>query len=401
MGGKPGVQLTGNMVKQGDGEDTLQVACSSHMLFGLRDIRLIFLKNTATYNIILNNMKRILRSSTLTEKKIKLDHVSNTDFKTLNTAEVKKKKVSKNKAIKSERENCSQTKLSPNIVDSKKTCKKYLGAHVSAAGGLHNAVTEAVNIGATSFALFLRSQRQWASKPLEDKIVEKFKQACKDHGFPSHLILPHGSYLMNCGSAKEEILEKSRATLIDELKRCEKLGIDMYNFHPGSTCGEITRKESIKKIAESINIAHKETSKVITVIENMSKQGNTIGGDFQELRDIIDQVENKDRIGVCLDTCHAFAAGYDLSTEKGYQEMMSDFENIIGINYLKAVHLNDSKSQVGSHLDRHENIGKGFIKLDGFQRLMNDDRFNNMPLILETPEDDYKHEIKVLEKLET
>ncbi|XP_038064450.1 apurinic-apyrimidinic endonuclease-like [Patiria miniata] len=279
---------------------------------------------------------------------------------------------------------------------------KFVGAHMSISGGLDKAVKGAVATGSKAFALFLRSQRQWAAKPLEDKPAEQFRQACRDHDFPPHLILPHGSYLMNCGSPNDETLRKSREALADELNRCEKLGLTRYNFHPGSSCGQITVEECLDKIGESINKVHQQTNKVMTVIENMSCQGSTIGGRFEELSGIIQRVTDKSRIGVCLDTCHAFAAGFDLSTEAGYEKMMSDFDRIIGLKYLVAVHLNDSKGKVGSHLDRHENIGRGQIGLKAFQRLMNDSRFDNIPLILETPVEDgmdYSKEIKLLNSL--
>uniref|UniRef100_T1IUQ1 Xylose isomerase-like TIM barrel domain-containing protein n=1 Tax=Strigamia maritima TaxID=126957 RepID=T1IUQ1_STRMM len=234
---------------------------------------------------------------------------------------------------------------------------KFIGAHTSIAGGLEKSVFDAVKMSAKSFGLFLRSQRQWKCKPMEDKAVVTFKKACIDNDFSSNFILPHGSYLLNCGAPNEETLLKSRDTLVDELQRCERLGLTLYNFHPGSSC----------------------------VIENMCRQGNTIGGDFNELKAIINLVRDKSRIGVCIDTCHAFAAGYDLASEEGYQSMMFDFDSMIGFEYLKGLHFNDSKGKVGSHLDRHENIGKGFIGVKGFKRFMNDVRFNNMPIILETP----------------
>ncbi|XP_072027852.1 probable endonuclease 4 [Amphiura filiformis] len=276
---------------------------------------------------------------------------------------------------------------------------KFLGAHMGIAGGLDKAVIGASEIGAKSFALFLRSQRQWQAKPLDDKVAEKFRAACKEHKFSPWHILPHGSYLLNCGSPNPETLQKTRDTLTDELKRCEKLGLALYNFHPGSTCGQISVDECLDKIGETLNLVHKQTNSVMTVVENMSRQGNTVGGKFEELRGIIDRVEDKSRVGVCLDTCHAFAAGFDLSTESGYESMMDDFDKIVGLKYLKAVHLNDSKGKVGSHLDRHENIGKGFIGLKTFRRLMNDPRFNGIPIVLETPAEEdttYEKEIRLL-----
>ncbi|XP_067948206.1 probable endonuclease 4 [Watersipora subatra] len=276
----------------------------------------------------------------------------------------------------------------------------FVGAHISAAGGVHNAVTNAVSIGCKAFALFLKSQRQWQAKPLDPEVITKFKAAVKEHGFHPDHILPHGSYLINCGSPSAETLAKSRNGLVDELKRAELLGLTRYNFHPGSTCGKQSREKSIADIAESINFAHGKTKHIVSVIENMSCQGNTIGGKFEELAAIIDGVEDKSRIGVCLDTCHAFAAGYDLRTQEGYTDMMDQFDQVIGLDYLLAMHINDSKGECGCHLDRHELIGKGKIGKEAFKRIMNDKRLENIPLILETPDETaWQREIKLLYSL--
>ncbi|XP_060076687.1 probable endonuclease 4 [Ylistrum balloti] len=318
----------------------------------------------------------------------------------------KTRKVSKQAAksavkIKSQPKCASLPAISKFNLSSHK-CAKRVGAHVSIAGGLYNAVDAAVFHGAKAFGLFLKSQRQWNSKPLLDKDAEKFRNAYQEAGFSPGDILPHGSYLMNCGSSNPETLQKSRDTLVDELQRCEKLGLTLYNFHPGSSCGNITTDQSLALIAESINMAHTKTKFVITVIENMSCQGSTVGGKFQELREIIDKVKNKARIGVCLDTCHAFAAGHDLSSQSGFEKMMAEFGTVVGFQYLKAMHLNDSKGTVGCHLDRHENIGRGHIGIEGFRRVMCDPRFNNMPMILETPpasDDIYTKEIKLLHSI--
>lgn len=295
----------------------------------------------------------------------------------------------------------TDTAKSPSKLPRKVTIKnsKFVGAHTSMSGGLELAVTRAVEIGARSFGLFVRPQRQWASKPLTQEAANRFRDACREHNFAPHQILPHGSYLLNCGSPDPVVLKKSRETLVDELKRCEMLGLVYYNFHPGSSCGVISREACMDLIADSINQAHKETKYVISVIENMCKQGHTIGGDFHELRGIIDRVKDKSRIGVCLDTCHAYAAGYDLAVQDGFEKMMNDFESIIGLSYLKALHLNDSKGKVGCHLDRHENIGRGHIGLDGFRRIMTDPRLDHLPMILETPEIDYGAEIALLNDL--
>ncbi|XP_045104151.1 probable endonuclease 4 isoform X2 [Portunus trituberculatus] len=274
------------------------------------------------------------------------------------------------------------------------TGRKYMGSHVSAAGGIWNAFDNAKECNSKSFAIFLRNQRQWNAKPLDEETVLKWKEVGKD--FAPHLILPHGSYLMNLGSPMPEVLQKSRCMLQDELKRCQRLGIPHYNFHPGSTTGKITREECCKTIAESINIAHSQTEDVICVLENMSCQGFTIGGDFHELRLIIEHVKDKSRVGVCLDTCHSHAA------EEGFKEFSEDFEKIIGWQFLRGLHINDSKGKPGDHLDRHENIGKGTIGLEGFRRVMNCDHFNDLPLILETPwtsNAGYASEVKKLESI--
>ncbi|XP_046450041.1 probable endonuclease 4 isoform X2 [Daphnia pulex] len=282
--------------------------------------------------------------------------------------------------------------------------KIFLGAHISAAGGLENAITNSLNIGGTSFALFLKNQRQWVSKPMEDVTVERFKAACATHKFLPHLILPHGSYLMNCGSSDPVILAKSRANLLDEVQRCERLGILYYNIHPGSSCGKGTREEAIKSIADSINWVHDQTpdSKVTVVLENMCRQGNTIGGDFSDLAEIIQQVFDQSRIGVCLDTCHALAAGYDLATAHGFDSFLEEFERVVGFRYLVAVHLNDSEGELGCHRDRHASIGKGKIGLEGFRRIVNCPRFRDIPVVLETPfisDEHYKQEILLLKSL--
>lgn len=180
-------------------------------------------------------------------------------------------------------------------------------------------------------------------KPLDDEAVGSFRSVCQELGYQSHLILPHGSYLMNPGAPDTEILSKSRALFLDGMQRCDRLGIDLYNFHPGSSCGKISVEKCIENIAESINYVLANTNKATAVIENMSKQGNTVGGDFKEIRKIIDRVKDKNRVGVCLDTCHTFAAGYDLRSDAAYEKTMQEFDSIVGFKYLKAVHLNDSK----------------------------------------------------------
>jgi AP endonuclease-1 len=207
-------------------------------------------------------------------------------------------------------------------------------------------VYESASLGGQSFAMFLCNQKTWNVKPLDDETAEKFRSACQELGYPSHLILPHGSYLMNPGAPDPEMLSKSRALFLDGLQRCDKLGIGLYNFHPGSSCGKIPVSECIDNIAESINYALANTNKVVAVIENMSKQGNTVGGDFKEIKKIIDRVKDKSRVGVFLDTCHTFAAGYDLRSDQAYEKTIQEFDSVIGLKYLKAIHLNDSKGEI-------------------------------------------------------
>ncbi|ELU06113.1 hypothetical protein CAPTEDRAFT_212711 [Capitella teleta] len=320
------------------------------------------------------------------------------------TSSPKKRKLTEPKSPEVKKERCSSPagKSTSALRTPRAPPKgsKFVGAHTSIAGGLYKAVLDATQLGAKAFGMFLKSQRQWKAKELDDNTAELFKKTLKDYGFSPGMVLPHGSYLLNCGSPNEDTLRKSRETLVDELRRCEKLGLPLYNFHPGSTCGKIATQKSVELIAESINEAHRNTKFVITVIENMSCQGNTLGGKFEELRDIIELVEDKSRVGVCIDTCHAFAAGYDLALQSGFDKMMDDLKNIIGLKYLKAVHLNDSKGKVGCHLDRHENIGKGQIGVEGFRRLMRHQVFNNIPMILETPPGfSYEKEIQKLYSL--
>ena len=253
-------------------------------------------------------------------------------------------------------------------------------------------------------ALFLRPQRTWSAKPLDPDVIDKFKSLTEKHNMATHLILPHGSYLLNLGSPDTSQREKSLDVLVDELERCQKLGITLFNIHPGSSCGKISRDECISHIATGINTAHVRTpgSNVKIVLENMSCQGHTIGGDLRELRQIIDQVDDKSRVGVCLDTCHAMAAGYDLSTEAGFTRFLSEFEEYVGWQWLVACHINDSKGPAGCHRDRHENIGKGTIGVEGFRRIVNCPHFTDIPLILETPLDEklgnkcYQTEINLL-----
>ncbi len=274
---------------------------------------------------------------------------------------------------------------------------KYIGAHVSASGGVENAPENAKRIGAKAFALFTKNQRQWVSAPLSENSIRLFKQRCEDYGFAAEHILPHDSYLINLGNPDSEALEKSRAAFLDEMQRCEQLGLKLLNFHPGSSLKKVSEEECLRTIAESINMTLDKTLGVCAVIENTAGQGSNLGYSFEQLAYIIERVEDKSRVGVCLDTCHAFAAGYDLKSESGFTETFEHFENVVGFQYLRGMHLNDSKKGLNSRVDRHELLGKGELGLDTFRMLMKDSRFDNIPLILETPDEEaWKDEIEML-----
>lgn len=263
---------------------------------------------------------------------------------------------------------------------------KYIGAHVSASGGICNAILNAEAIGANAFALFTRNQRSWVSKPLATDEINSFRSLLAERGFEPQYLLPHDSYLINLGSPDEETLQKSRTAFLDEMKRAEQLGLTMLNFHPGSHLNKISEEECLDQIAREINAALSQTKGVTAVIENTAGQGTNLGWRFEHIRRIIDGIDDKSRVGVCIDTCHTLAAGYDLSTKMGYQFCFDEFESIIGFQFLRAIHLNDSKKNAGSHVDRHETLGNGFLGKEFFSRFMHDPRFDNMPIILETPE---------------
>ncbi|GAA4650438.1 deoxyribonuclease IV [Kistimonas scapharcae] len=278
---------------------------------------------------------------------------------------------------------------------------KFVGAHVSAAGGVENAPVNAHNIGATAFALFTKNQRQWKAKPLTEKSIQLFRERCDRYGFAPTQILPHDSYLINLGHPEQEALQKSRTAFIDEMERCMQLGLDRLNFHPGSHLRTISVTECLLRIAESINIALDKTEGVIAVIENTAGQGSNLGWQFEELAEIIEHVEDKSRVGVCLDTCHTFAAGYDLRTESACKTTFQQFADTVGFGYLEGMHLNDSKGELGSRKDRHHSLGQGEIGLEVFRFIMQDERFNNIPLILETIDESiWPEEIATLKMLE-
>ena len=276
---------------------------------------------------------------------------------------------------------------------------KFIGAHVSAGGGVEQAPGNAHEIGANAFALFTKNQRQWVAKPLSDISISLFKENCEKYGFDSRYILPHDSYLINLGHPEEEGLQKSRAAFLDEMQRCEELGLKLLNFHPGSHLNKISVETCLGRVAESINMTLAKTKGVTAVIENTAGQGSNVGNEFWQLKHIIDRVEDKSRVGVCLDTCHTFTAGYDIVNE--YDKVFGEFDATVGFGYLRGIHLNDSKKTMGSRVDRHDSIGKGLIGLDFFRRFMQDERFNDMPVILETPDESlWAEEIKLLRSFE-
>lgn len=262
---------------------------------------------------------------------------------------------------------------------------KYVGAHVSVEGGVSNAPVNAYNIGAKAFALFTRNPSRWKSKAISEKEAAAFKENCAKYGYLPEQILPHDSYLINLGSPDAEKLAMSREAFLDELNRCMQLGLTMLNFHPGSHLNTIAADDCLVLIADSINDALGKTQGVKAVIENTAGQGSNLGFSFEQIARIIDRVEDKSRVGVCIDTCHAYAAGYDLATAEGYAEAWRRFDETIGFRYLSGMHINDSKKGLGSRVDRHESLGKGAIGSPLFEMLMNDERMDGIPLILETP----------------
>jgi len=276
---------------------------------------------------------------------------------------------------------------------------KKIGPHVSASGGVFNAPINAMAVGATAFALFTKNQRQWFSSPLQQSEIEQFKAQVLKSGIEAKYILPHDSYLINLGSPDADGLEKSRGSFLEEMQRCEQLGLTMLNFHPGSHLKQITPEECIDRIAESINLTLEKTKGVTAVIENTAGQGSNIGFAFRQIKRIIDGVKDKSRVGVCIDTCHTYTAGYDLKNE--YERVWEEFDQEIGYNYLRAIHLNDSKKELASRVDRHDSIGKGFLGMDFFKKIMQDQNLNDIPFILETPDETlWAQEIALLHSLE-
>jgi len=261
---------------------------------------------------------------------------------------------------------------------------KYVGAHTSAAGGVENAPLRAMEIGAKAFALFTKNQRQWVAKPLTEESITAFKANMAKAGIAPEHVLPHDSYLINLGHPEAEALEKSRHAFLDEMQRCEQLGLKLLNFHPGSHLKKISEEDALKRVAESINWALEKTQGVTAVIENTSGQGTNLGYRFEHLAAIIEAVEDKSRVGVCLDTCHTFTAGYDLRTPELCIATFDEFDAVVGFQYLRAMHMNGSKAAFASRVDRHHSLTQGELGLDVFRYIMNSPHFDDIPMVLET-----------------
>jgi len=278
---------------------------------------------------------------------------------------------------------------------------KFVGAHVSASGGVENAPVNANNIGAKAFAFFTKNQRQWFASPYKEENIINFKARCEEFGYSASNILPHSSYLINLGNPTDEGVKKSRQAFFDEMQRCEQLGITLLNFHPGSHLNEISVEKCLDRIAESINMALDRTTGVCAVLENTAGQGTNLGHTFEQLAHIIDKVQDKSRVGVCLDTAHTLAAGYEIRTRETYDETFNKFDDIVGFSYLKGMHINDSKKELASRVDRHDSLGKGLMNMDLFSFIMNDPRMDNLPLIMETPDESlWAEEIQLLYSLQ-
>ncbi len=279
---------------------------------------------------------------------------------------------------------------------------KFIGAHVSAAGGVENAPINAQKIGANAFALFTKSQRQWKAKPLTDAQISAFKNNCEEFGFSGDQILPHDSYLINLGHPEQEGIEKSVTAFIDELQRCHQLGLKLLNFHPGSHLKKVDEATCLSRIADSINRSLDQTEGVVAVIENTAGQGTNLGFKFEHLADIIEQVEDKSRVGICIDTCHTFAAGYDMTTAEGCEKTFDEFDRLVGYEFLRGMHLNGSRKELGSRVDRHATLrDDGFLGTAVFEHIMQSSHFDNIPMVLETPEsENWADEINWLRSLQ-
>ena len=348
------------------------------------------------------------RKATRKETNIDGEDIENVD----SAAEETKKPAAKKRKTAAKKDADDSMPLAARTAVTSLKRAMYIGAHVSGAGGVQNAIQNASHIGANAFALFLKSQRKWANPPLADEAKTQFHAGLKQHSYDSRKhILPHGSYLVNLAQADAAKAKQAYDGFLDDLQRCEALGITLYNFHPGST-GGASMASACERIAAQLNKAHKATKSVVTLLENMCGSGNIVGSRFEDLRDIIALVDDKTRVGVCIDTCHAFAAGYDLRSPEAFHKTMAEFDSVVGLKYLRAFHLNDSKAPFGSHRDLHANIGTGCLGLRAFHNIMNHEPLQDLPMVLETPIDEkgpdgktvenkqiWANEIKLLESL--
>ncbi|MFQ6616403.1 MAG: deoxyribonuclease IV [Fidelibacterota bacterium] len=276
-----------------------------------------------------------------------------------------------------------------------------LGAHVSAAGGVHNAPKRGTDIGADAIQIFTANQNQWFPKQPSEEDTAQFREEMKRE--PPRVCVSHASYLLNMGSPENKKLTMSRSAFLAEIDRCDACGIPYFMFHPGSHM-KTDEASCLACIAESIDycLEKRPGSRVGILVENTAGQGSTVGYTFEHLAFLIEQVQYPDRVGICFDTQHAFAAGYDIRTEKGWNDTLKHFDQTVGLDRIKAVHINDSKRELGSRVDRHENVGKGLLGMETFWCLVNDDRFREIPMILETPASDpstYAEELVLLKKL--
>ena len=264
---------------------------------------------------------------------------------------------------------------------------RFVGPHVSASGSPASAVANARAVGATGFALFVKNQRQWVGKPLPEAHIAEFRAAMAEAGFAAEQVLPHAGYLINLANPDPEMHAKSMASLLDELHRCEALGLDRLNLHPGSHLGKLSPEAACERVAQSINQALEKTRGVTVVLENTAGQGAYLGSTPEELARIVAGVSDKTRIGVCIDTAHAFGAGYDLRTPGGLEDFLASLDRTVGLGFLRGMHLNDSKAPLASHHDRHESLGLGHLGWAVFEAVAHDARLENIPLILETPDE--------------
>ena len=275
----------------------------------------------------------------------------------------------------------------------------FIGPHVSISGGVFNAPLRAKALGATGFGMFVKNQRQWVAKPYADAEIEEFKLNMASCGYKPEQVLPHAGYLINMANPDDAAHAKSMQALMDEVGRCEQLGLTMLNIHPGSYLRVITPEEGCARIAMSVNRALAQSRSVKIVLENTAGTGANLGSRFEELRAMIDGIDDKSRVGVCLDTMHSFGAGFDIRRRDGFLAFMEHFDNVVGMEYLCGMHLNDSMVELNAHRDRHQSLGKGFLGIEVFKTIMRDERLKDIPLVLETPDEDiWQEEVAMLKE---